>query len=106
MIDDLTVKEEADIVLRHMGWLVDFQHAVEMAKVVFNTETVEYGISVSPEGGNETRSTLVMRPHVLTTASHHEICDASDRVHEFLHKINKELYMMVCVNVSFVEQGM
>ena len=101
---ELTGREEADIVLRHLGWTVDFGHVVEMAKTVLHTETVEYEIHVAFEGGDTARSTLVLAPRVPGTATHEEVRDAVTNLHRFMDSINHEMYMMTNICPSFGDE--
>jgi len=97
----LSDKEEADIVLMHMGWKSAVAYIVKCAEILFDTEVVDYELSIDPECGN-VRSTLVFRPHISGSKwPHEQIHERTHMLHSFIEKANHELYMMAVVNVFF-----
>lgn len=99
---DLTEKEEADLVLQHMGWVSAWAYIVACAEILFDTRDIDYDLSVDPEYGHDARSSFVIRPHIKSDDWPFEkIRDREDMLHRFIELANKEIHMMTRVSVFY-----
>ena len=91
---ELSAREEADVVLTHLGLAPLMEHVVNCAKVLFDTETVDYEISPDQEAGPSTPSTLCIRPHVKPDADHATLHKSNQMLHRFIELFSHQLDMM------------
>jgi len=95
-------REEADLVLQHMGWASAWAHIIMCAEILFDTKVVDYELSVDPDCGHSVRSTFVIRPHINPDDwTFDERRNRSDMLHRFIRLANNEIYMMTCVTVIY-----
>lgn len=102
-MSELSAREEADVVLIHLGYAPLMACVVNCAKVLYDTEAVDYEIARDHDGGDTSPSTLVIQPQVKLGVDFARIRENRRRLHRFIDLCSHPLYMMTCVSESFID---